>query len=100
MTIHRLGETSEIPQGEGRCFEVEGRSIAVFEVGGQYHAIDNVCPHRGGPLADGPLNGTTVICPWHGWGFDCTTGQSTLSPTVGVQTFAVTVEGTTLHVEL
>ncbi len=100
MAVHKLAETSEIPSGEGRCYEVEGRSIAVFHADGSFYAIDNTCPHRGGPLADGPISGTTVTCPWHGWGFDCTTGQSTLSPTVGVTAYKVVVDGTDVQVEL
>ncbi len=100
MASHKLAEIAAIPEGEGRCFEVEGKQIAVFKVSGEILALDNTCPHRGGPLADGPISGTTVTCPWHGWAFDCKTGQSTMNPALGVQTYQVSVEGDSVMVEL
>jgi NAD(P)H-dependent nitrite reductase small subunit len=99
-TRHVIAEVSEIPEGQGRVVEVAGKPIAVFQVGGKFFALDNTCPHRGGPLGDGALMGTTVTCPWHGWQFDCSTGQSTRNPTVGVATYPVGVEGSAVYVEL
>ncbi len=52
------------------------RRIAVCNVEGRLHAIDGTCPHRQGPLAHGALHGSMVVCPWHAWEFDCTTGQN------------------------
>ena len=96
----RVAQTSEIPSGEGRSFEVEGKTIAVFNVNGQFHAVDGVCPHRGGPLGEGYLEDRVVTCPWHGWRFDVTTGQSPVNPAAKVPCYAVKVEGTDLLVEL
>jgi nitrite reductase/ring-hydroxylating ferredoxin subunit len=100
MTLERLAGATDIPPGEGRCFTVSGQEVAVFNVDGTFRAIHNTCPHRGGPLGDGALAGTTVTCPWHGWQFDCVTGQSTMNPAVKVNTYTVRVEGDGLYLEL
>lgn len=97
---HGVAEVSEITPGRGRVFEVAGRQIALFQVDGKFLAIDNTCPHRGGPLADGPVVGNVVTCPWHGWQFDCTTGKSTRNASVCVTSYPVAVDGTTIFIEV
>jgi len=90
----RVASASEIPVGQGRMFEVQGRQVAVFNVGGgQFHAIDNVCEHQGGPLAEGELDGCIVTCPWHGWTYDVRSGASPDDPDTSVQQFSVKIEG-------
>jgi nitrite reductase (NADH) small subunit len=89
----RVARTSEIPVGQGRMFEVGGRQVAVFNLDGQFYAIDNVCRHQGGPLAEGELDGCVVTCPWHGWTYDVTSGQSPDDPDTHVQQFEVKIEG-------
>jgi nitrite reductase/ring-hydroxylating ferredoxin subunit len=89
----RVASSSEIPSGQGRMFAVGGRQVAVFNVGGTFHAIDNVCEHQGGPLAEGELEDCVVTCPWHGWTYDVTTGVSPDDPDTRVQRFEVRVEG-------
>ncbi len=71
-----LGPLSDIPPGEGRNFEVAGERVAIFHTrtGGVF-ATQAACPHKGGPLADGLVGGTTVICPLHSWKFDLTSGE-------------------------
>jgi nitrite reductase (NADH) small subunit len=93
MTETKLGPASDIPPGEGRVYQVEGEKIAVFRTrGGEVYAVQAECPHRRGPLADGLLGGTTLICPLHGWKFDLKTGQA-LFGDCGLKTFPVSVEG-------
>ena len=93
MTETKLGLASDIPLGEGRVFMVEGEKIAVFRTrGNEVYAVQAECPHRKGPLADGLLGGTTLICPLHGWKFDLTTGQA-LFGDCGLKTFPVRVDG-------
>src|SRR5438132_12038123 len=70
----RVAATGEISPGEGRVVETGGRALAVFNVEGTYYAIDNSCSHRGGPLGEGDLEGTVVVCPWHAWRWDVTSG--------------------------
>ncbi len=70
-----IGRISEIPPGEGRTFEVDGKRIAVFHARtGGFFAAQADCPHKGGPLADGLLGGTTVVCPLHDRSWDLATG--------------------------
>ena len=65
-----VGRVEDLP--EGRCATVEllnGKELALYNVGGQFHAVENFCPHKGAPLADGDLSGHTIECAWHGWRF-------------------------------
>jgi nitrite reductase/ring-hydroxylating ferredoxin subunit len=71
---------SEIPSGSAKVVVAWGRVLALFHVEGEFFAVDNSCPHRGGPLAEGVIQGTVVTCPWHGWKFDVRTGESPLNP--------------------
>src|SRR5262245_56384550 len=89
----RVASKNEIPAGQGRMFEVGGRQVAVFNVAGKFLAVDNVCEHQGGPLAEGELDGCVVTCPWHGWTYDVSSGISPDDPDTKVQCFAVKVEG-------
>jgi nitrite reductase (NADH) small subunit len=86
----RLGLLSEIPQGEGRTFRIGDRRVAVFHSrGGRVFATQAECPHRGGPLADGLVGGTTLICPLHEWSFDLQSGMA-INGTCGLRTYPVT----------
>jgi len=77
MTDIDLGPVSAIPPGEGRTVQAFGKRIAVFHMrSGAFFAVQADCPHRGGPLADGLVGGTTLICPLHAWKFDLTTGDA------------------------
>jgi nitrite reductase/ring-hydroxylating ferredoxin subunit len=96
----KLGSRDEVPIGEGRVFEVPGRVLAVFNVDGRFYAIDNECPHRGGPLGEGDLDGTAVRCPWHAWRWDVTTGANVNNPAVKIACFPVTVEDGTIVVDV
>jgi len=100
MTRVRVGRTGEVPAGEGRVVDAEGRALALFNVAGAYYAIDNECPHRGGPLGEGDLDGTQVLCPWHGWRWEVTSGANANNPAVRVPCFPVTVEGGEIFVDL
>jgi nitrite reductase (NADH) small subunit len=71
-----VGTVDEIPVGEGRTYAVDGDQIAVFRLrDGSLRAIDAVCPHKGGPLADGLADDRVVVCPLHGHTFDLCTGK-------------------------
>ena len=96
----RVAAVADVPAGEGRVLDANGRSLAVFNVDGAFHAIDNACPHRGGPLGDGDMEGALVVCPWHGWRWDVTTGANANNPAVKVACFPVSVEAGEVFVEL
>ena len=109
MAKHVVGTVEEIPPGERKIVEIAGRSIGVFNVGGEFYALRNTCPHQGGPLCQGRLTGFVMArvpgeytytrrgeilrCPWHGWEFDVKTGQSWFDPVqTRVRAYPVTVE--------
>ena len=95
----KVADLSEVPPGTGKL--VVGpfdKPMALFNVEGQIYAINHVCPHRGGPLAEGTLAGTVVTCPWHGWTFDVTTGEPDHPGGHSVAAYQVKVEGTSIYV--
>ncbi|MBI2207742.1 MAG: Rieske 2Fe-2S domain-containing protein [Candidatus Rokubacteria bacterium] len=94
----RVAAVSEVPPGEGRVVEAGERTLALFNVDGRFFAVDNRCLHRGGPLGEGPLEGSVVTCPWHAWRFDVTTGANVNNPAVKVACFPVSVENETVWV--
>src|SRR5258707_74751 len=74
MKWFRVTETGNIPLREGRSVTIGDIDIAIFNLGDRYLAVDNACPHRGGPLADGIVSGNTVICPLHAYKICLETG--------------------------
>jgi NAD(P)H-dependent nitrite reductase small subunit len=86
-----VAEAASLPPGHGRTVNVQGRELAVWNVDGRFHAIDNECPHRGGPLGAGVLDGSQVSCPLHGWTFDVTTGACPDRPDRPVKTYPTRV---------
>jgi nitrite reductase (NADH) small subunit/3-phenylpropionate/trans-cinnamate dioxygenase ferredoxin subunit len=91
-------KVGEIAPGRGKVVRAGDREIGLFRVGESYCAIENTCPHRGGPLGEGDLDGTVVTCPWHGWTFDVATGCSPVNPAAKVRTFPVEVVGDEVRV--
>lgn len=89
----KVATVDEIPEGTGKCIYVHEKPMALFNVGGNFYAINDVCPHEGGPLSSGKLNGTVVTCPWHGWTFDVTTGLPDHPGGHSVSSYEVRVEG-------
>ena len=96
----RLAAVGDVPAGEGRVIEAQGKVLALFNVDGTYYAIDNTCAHRGGPLGEGDLEGRIVVCPWHAWRWDVTTGANANNPAVKGACFPVAVEDGAIFVEL
>ena len=95
-----VGKTGDVTSGNAIVAEVNGQSLAVFNVDGAYYAIDNTCVHRGGPLGEGELEGEIVTCPWHGWEYNVKTGACINNPSACVKSYPVTVEGSELKVKL
>lgn len=86
-----VGPLSAIPLGEGRTFDVGGERVAIFNSRtGRVFAIQASCPHKGAPLADGLIGGTTLICPLHAWKFDLETGEP-LFGSCGLKTYPARV---------
>src|SRR5579883_2376416 len=125
MSRHAVATVGEIPPGSRKLVEVAGRSIGVFNVGGEFFALRNRCPHQGAELCTGTLGGCVTSpapgeyqltrpgeilrCPWHGWEFDLRTGRSHFDPrrvrvksypVLVAETFPVSVESSVVYVEL
>jgi nitrite reductase (NADH) small subunit len=102
MSHITLGPVDDIPVGEGRAYAVEGHQVAVFRLrDGSLRALDAVCPHRGGPLADGLTDAHVVVCPLHSFTYDLETGSEVANGGVPVTTHAVHVdENGTIHLHM
>ena len=98
----KVGTQAEFEDLEaGKLVEAGGQSVAIFNLGGRYYAIENKCPHRGGPLSEGMVAGDEVICPWHGSRFNIKTGAFLTPPAPrGVKSFPVRVAGNDVEVEI
>jgi nitrite reductase (NADH) small subunit len=96
----KVAEVGEVPEGEARVVEADGRTLALFNVSGTFYALDNACSHRGGPLGEGDLDGRLVSCPWHAWRWDVTTGRNANNPAVTMACYPVHAEPAGIFVEL
>jgi nitrite reductase (NADH) small subunit len=94
----RVAGMADVKPGQGIVAEVNGKTLAVFNVDGNFHAIDNTCIHRGGPLGEGDVDGNVVTCPWHGWQYNVATGACVNNPSAKVDVYQVKVEGTDVKV--
>lgn len=90
VTVARI---ADVPPGTGKAVVVGEREIALFHVDDTFYALDNTCPHQGGPLAEGWIENCAVTCPWHAWTFKLTDGKMTLGDYAMVDTFDVRVAG-------
>jgi len=95
-----VAKTSEIPMNESRAFPVGDRMIAIFNQDGEFHAMDDFCPHMGASLAGGWIDSGTVSCPWHAWRFSLADGCWLDNPKIKVDIFAVHVVGDEIQVEM
>lgn len=97
----KVATTSELAPGQAKKVEVDGKTIALFNLEGGYHAIDDTCTHRGGPLSEGPVEGEMVTCPWHGSKFNVKSGDVLTPPArTGVSSYRVRVSGSDVEVEV
>jgi nitrite reductase/ring-hydroxylating ferredoxin subunit len=111
-----VAEAADVPVGERKLIEVDGRSIGIFNVGGTFVSILNVCPHALAPVCLGRVSGTTVpsgpgeyrwgregeilACPWHGWEFDLRTGRALTNANLHLRIYPTEVENGTIFVYL
>ncbi len=98
----KVAKKSDLPQGACKHVELEdkGISIALYNVNGNLYAMNGTCPHMGGPLGEGDLDGNVVTCPWHGWQFDVTTGNCVIRPGLKQTAYPVKAEGGDILVDL
>jgi nitrite reductase (NADH) small subunit/3-phenylpropionate/trans-cinnamate dioxygenase ferredoxin subunit len=95
-----VGRVGDLPEGEARTVEIGGKLIAVFCHGGQYFALDDVCPHMGASLAAGLVEGGIVTCPWHAWRFRLADGAWADNPRLKTGCYPVRVVGEEIQVQV
>ena len=96
-----IASVDEIAEGKGKVFDVGEKRIAIFNVAGKFHAIDDTCPHAGASLAEGHLEGGNIGCPWHYAEFELATGKHLHAPaTCGVAVYPVQIEDGQIKVEV
>jgi len=97
----KVAKVDEVQPGQALLVNIQGKRIAVFNLDGEFFALDNTCTHRGGPLAEGTIAGYEVICPWHGATYDIRTGEVLAPPAPrGVARYGVRMTGTDIEVEV
>ena len=89
----KVAGAEQLKPGTAMKVDVNGQELALYNVDGKYFATSNICPHQGGPLAEGMMEGCSVVCPWHAWVFDVSTGQSPVNPRAKIPCYPVKVEG-------
>ena len=101
MSYVKVASESELPgEGEAREFEIDGKAMCIANVGGSITAMDNFCLHMGGPLGQGYIEGSKVVCPWHGWEYDPKTGQLEDDPKTRIPVYPIKVENGEVFVDL
>jgi nitrite reductase (NADH) small subunit len=94
-------QLDELPVGLGRAFQIAGKTIAIFRTrAGKLFATNNSCPHKNGPLSEGILSGDSVVCPLHQFRFDMKSGLCDQENVCSVKTYDVTLDGTTVYIQL
>src|SRR5947208_9015149 len=99
-SFHTVCRVGELAEGEGKTVEVGRRLIAVFLSGGEYHAIDDSCPHMGASLSGGYVENGIVTCPWHAWRFRLNDGAWADNPRIKIGCYPVKVENGAVHVQV
>lgn len=97
MTVAKVEDCAA---GKGRMIPLEGKVIALYKIGVEFFAVDNSCPHRGGPMADGSLDGCVAVCPWHGYRFDIKTGMNADGMPYSLRTYETRVEGGNVQIKV
>ena len=96
-----VGRVADFERGRGKMVTVDGRHVALFRLGDEFFAIDNLCLHKAGPLCDGDIDANDVVtCPWHGWSYQIKTGTLVQDPRVGVSKHDVRIDGDEISVRL
>ena len=100
MAFVKVGSLASLPPGAAMEAEVGENTFVICNTGGELYAYDGICPHAGGPLGQGTLEGNILICPWHAWEYDCRTGVNDYDDTVKLTPFPVKVQGDDILVDV
>jgi NAD(P)H-dependent nitrite reductase small subunit len=97
----KVARKSEITEQSAKLVQIEDKRIALFNLGGQFYALDDTCPHADGPLSEGSIEGEDIECPWHGSRFNIKTGEVNAPPAIeNVAKYNVRVSGDDIEVEV
>jgi NAD(P)H-dependent nitrite reductase small subunit len=97
----KVARKTEITEQSAKLVQIEDKRIALFNLGGQFYALDDTCPHADGPLSEGSIEGEDIECPWHGSRFNIKTGEVTAPPAMkNVARYSVRVTGDDIEVEV
>ncbi len=100
MPFTRIARFDDLSAGEPHPFRIADQELVLCRIEDAVYAVDGRCPHVGGPLGHGTLHGRMLVCPWHGWEFDCTTGQHDRLSTCHLATFPVAIQDGEVLVDL
>ena len=101
MAFVRAASVDDVAIGRGTLIERDGLTLALFNAGaGRFYACGAVCPHEDGPLADGWVEADVVVCPWHGFDFDLTTGRCRVDENLAVPVYRVRVQNGAVEVDI
>src|SRR3989338_2152377 len=96
----KVASVNELQPGGAKVIELNGEQVALFNVDGEFFAINNTCRHKGGPLGEGFLDGDVVSCPFHGWRYNVKNGSCLSVPNQHVAAYPVKDEGNDVLVSL
>lgn len=100
MAFVKVGSLTALPPGTVTEAQVGEDTYALCNIGGEVHALAGICPHAGGPLGQGAIQGSNLVCPWHAWEYDCQTGKNDYDEDVIVAKFPVKVEGDDIFIDV
>jgi len=100
MEFVKVAKTSDLPTGRAKVCTIGDRRIALYHIPSGFFATENTCPHRGGPLGEGDIIASEIVCPWHLWSFEIETGVCVGNPEIRIATHDVRVEGDRVLVRL
>ncbi len=100
MAYQDVGSAGELPAGGRRGYDLDGKRLALFRQADRLYAVEDTCPHQGGPLSEGEVRDGQVVCPWHRWTFDLASGECKTRPSCRIGAFAVREQDGRLQVDL
>jgi nitrite reductase/ring-hydroxylating ferredoxin subunit len=100
MPLVKVKTLTELPPGTLSEVQIGGTPYALCNVDGKIYCVDGTCPHAGGPLGEGTLDGTNIVCPWHCFTFDCQTGINDLDEDLILQTYPAVIQDGSILIDL
>ena len=100
MALVKIKPLSAFPPGSLEQLHINGAAYALCNHNGALSLFDGLCPHAGGPLGDGNLDGDQIICPWHAWAFDCKSGVNDYDAGIQLKSYPAVVQSGSIFVDI